>query len=249
MVCPGARIDSHDAAFCTDIGNTRLKWAQYAEPRPGAALLAQGRNFWRTSTSSPRVPGRFGRPATSWAAPWQMRSNAAFRNRWNCGTPPAMGGGQRSGSRPAQWLRPPHAPGRRPVGGHDRCLPPHARQGEPRPMVVVMVGTAVTVEAIDAEGKFLGGLILPGHGIMLRALESGTVGHMCPQARCAVPHQHQRCADQRRHLCHCRCGRTHGATRAQALRRRTLVLHDRRCGLEDGAEHVGAVRAGRQPYL
>ena len=32
-----------------------------------------------------------------------------------------------------------------------------------------MVGTAVTVEAIDASGKFLGGIILSGHGIMLRA--------------------------------------------------------------------------------
>ena len=49
-----------------------------------------------------------------------------------------------------------------------------------RPLVVVMVGTAVTVEAIDAEGRFLGGLILPGHGIMLRALESGTAGLHVP---------------------------------------------------------------------
>jgi type III pantothenate kinase len=47
-------------------------------------------------------------------------------------------------------------------------------------MVVVMVGTAVTVEAIDASGRFLGGLILPGHGIMLRALESGTAGLHVP---------------------------------------------------------------------
>ena len=53
-------------------------------------------------------------------------------------------------------------------------------QGAPRPMVVVMVGTAVTVEAIDVNGKFLGGLILPGHGIMLRALESGTAGLHVP---------------------------------------------------------------------
>jgi type III pantothenate kinase len=53
-------------------------------------------------------------------------------------------------------------------------------QGPARPMVLVMVGTAVTVEAIDAQGKFLGGLILPGHGIMLRALESGTAGLHVP---------------------------------------------------------------------
>ena len=50
----------------------------------------------------------------------------------------------------------------------------------PRPLIVVMVGTAVTVEAIDTEGRFLGGLILPGHGIMLRALESGTAGLRVP---------------------------------------------------------------------
>jgi len=43
-----------------------------------------------------------------------------------------------------------------------------------------MVGTAVTVEAISPDGRFLGGLILPGHGIMLRALESGTAGLRVP---------------------------------------------------------------------
>jgi type III pantothenate kinase len=63
------------------------------------------------------------------------------------------------------------------IGAHRRML---ARGGAPRPLVVVMVGTAVTVEAIDAEGRFLGGLILPGHGIMLRALESGTAGLHVP---------------------------------------------------------------------
>jgi type III pantothenate kinase len=52
--------------------------------------------------------------------------------------------------------------------------------GAARPMVVVMAGTAVTVEAVDASGKFLGGLILPGHGIMLRAIESGTAGLRVP---------------------------------------------------------------------
>ena len=31
-----------------DIGNTRLKWAQYAAPHPGAVLLAQGATFLET---------------------------------------------------------------------------------------------------------------------------------------------------------------------------------------------------------
>jgi type III pantothenate kinase len=62
------------------------------------------------------------------------------------------------------------------IGARHRML----EQGPARPMVVVMIGTAVTVEAVDAYGKFLGGLILPGHGIMLRALESGTAGLHVP---------------------------------------------------------------------
>jgi type III pantothenate kinase len=52
--------------------------------------------------------------------------------------------------------------------------------GPARPLVVVMVGTAVTVEAVDATGRLMGGFILPGHGIMLRALESGTAGLHVP---------------------------------------------------------------------
>jgi type III pantothenate kinase len=43
-----------------------------------------------------------------------------------------------------------------------------------------MVGTAVTVDALDAHGRFLGGLILPGHGIMLSALKGGTAGLHVP---------------------------------------------------------------------
>jgi type III pantothenate kinase len=43
-----------------------------------------------------------------------------------------------------------------------------------------MVGTAVTVDALDTDGRFLGGLILPGFGLMLRALEMGTAGLKAP---------------------------------------------------------------------
>lgn len=62
------------------------------------------------------------------------------------------------------------------IGARQRLL---AREPA-RPCILVMVGTAVTVEAIDGEGRFLGGIILPGHGIMLRALESGTAGLHVP---------------------------------------------------------------------
>jgi type III pantothenate kinase len=97
-------------------------------------------------------------------------------------------------------------------------------QGPARPLVVVMVGTAVTVEAIDAQGRFLGGLILPGHGIMLRALESGTAGLHAHGRGLHVSHQHQRRTDQRRHLRHCRCGGAHGATRDCPLRQEPACM-------------------------
>jgi type III pantothenate kinase len=51
---------------------------------------------------------------------------------------------------------------------------------DPPPVLAVMVGTAVTVDALDASGRFLGGLILPGFGLMYRALESGTAGLKVP---------------------------------------------------------------------
>ncbi len=62
------------------------------------------------------------------------------------------------------------------IGARHRLL----ARGLKKPCIVVMVGTAVTVEAIDGQGNFLGGIILPGHGIMLRALESGTAGLHVP---------------------------------------------------------------------
>jgi len=62
------------------------------------------------------------------------------------------------------------------IGARARLL----AAGRREPALVVMVGTAVTVDALDADGRFLGGLILPGHGIMLRALEAGTAGLRVP---------------------------------------------------------------------
>jgi type III pantothenate kinase len=42
--------------------------------------------------------------------------------------------------------------------------------------LVVNVGTAVTIDALSAEGQFLGGLILPGIELMASALSTGTAG-------------------------------------------------------------------------
>ena len=166
-----------------DIGNTRLKWALYATPHPHATLLAQGAEFleniekladgaWRKlpaplymlgcSVAGDAVKRRLQEQMEIWdvAPQWVVASEAEAGLRNGYDHPTRLGADR--------WVAM--------VGAYHRML----ATGTPRPMVVVMVGTAVTVEAIDASGKFLGGLILPGHGIMLRALESGTAGLHVP---------------------------------------------------------------------
>ncbi|MEW6512721.1 MAG: type III pantothenate kinase [Pseudomonadota bacterium] len=47
--------------------------------------------------------------------------------------------------------------------------------------LVVMAGTATTIDVLDADGKFRGGLILPGLDLMRKALARNTAG--LPEAR------------------------------------------------------------------
>ena len=49
-----------------------------------------------------------------------------------------------------------------------------AAAGAPRAQLVVMAGTALTVDALGADGHFLGGIIVPGLKLMHRALHGGT---------------------------------------------------------------------------
>jgi len=169
-----------------DVGNTRLKWALFEHARPGASILAQGAEFLD------HIDKLAEGPWSKLPAPKQMLgcvvAGEAIRRRveeqmelWDV---------------PPRWVVPSAAEAGLTNGydhptrlGADRWIAMigalarmHAQTaGEPpRPMVVVMVGTAVTVEAVNPEGHFLGGLILPGHGIMLRALESGTAGLRVP---------------------------------------------------------------------
>jgi type III pantothenate kinase len=44
----------------------------------------------------------------------------------------------------------------------------------PRPAMVVVCGTATTVDFMTGEGVFKGGVIMPGVGLMLRSLHEGT---------------------------------------------------------------------------
>ena len=166
-----------------DIGNTRLKWALYPSPRPGTQLLAQGAEFlenidklaegvWATLTHPTHILGSvvagdaIKRRAEEQLEIWDVTPQWVVASEAQAGLTNGYDHPSRLGA--DRWVAM--------IGAYHRML----AQGEPRPMVVVMVGTAVTVEAISPDGRFLGGFILPGHGIMLRAMESGTAGLHVP---------------------------------------------------------------------
>lgn len=53
--------------------------------------------------------------------------------------------------------------------------------------IVLSAGTAVTIDAVTAQGHFIGGVILPGAAIMAEALERGTAGLKRQSGRYHLP--------------------------------------------------------------
>ena len=173
-----------------DVGNTRLKWAQFASPQPGAALLAHGAVFletiddladkeWQSLAPPASVLGcivageAIRRRVEEQLELWDAAPRWVVPTREAAGVVNGYDHPNRLGA--DRWVAL--------VAARHRALAldPEA----PRPVVVVMVGTAVTVDAHDAAGRFLGGLILPGFGLMLKALEMGTAGLKAPTGEVA----------------------------------------------------------------
>jgi type III pantothenate kinase len=166
-----------------DVGNTRLKWALYDAPQPGAMLIAHGAEFlenidklaegpWNELPEPSHILGcivagdAIRRRVTAQLELWEAAPQWVVASPAEAGLTNGYDHPTRLGA--DRWVAM--------IGARHRML----ARCEKRPLVVVMVGTAVTVEAIDTDGKFLGGIIIPGHGIMLRALESGTAGLHVP---------------------------------------------------------------------
>lgn len=166
-----------------DVGNTRLKWALYEEPRWGARVLAHGVQFletiesliegdWQALPTPTHVLGcvvagdGVKRRVTEQLELWDVTPRWVVSSAAEAGLINGYDHPSRLGS--DRWVAM--------IGARQRLM----ERGQRKPCILVMVGTAVTVEAIDADGRFLGGIILPGHGIMLRALESGTAGLHVP---------------------------------------------------------------------
>ncbi|WP_088286538.1 type III pantothenate kinase [Ideonella sp. A 288] len=166
-----------------DIGNTRLKWARYASPQPGAVLLAHGAVFiehidslaeaeWKGQSAPHSMLGcnvagdAVRRRVEEQLELWDVEPRWVVSSAHACGVHNGYDHPSRLGT--DRFVAQ--------IGARHHVL----ARGPARPCLVVMIGTAVTVDAQDAEGRFLGGIILPGHGIMLRALEGGTAGLRVP---------------------------------------------------------------------
>ncbi len=171
-----------------DIGNTRLKWAQYERAAPGATLLAHGAVFletidqlaetdWKHLSAPTQVLGSvvagdaIKRRVQEQLELWDVEPRWVVPAVQECGLVNGYDHPSRLGA--DRWVAM--------VGARARVL----ASGPARPALVVMIGTAATVDAIDASGKFLGGCILPGFGLMLKALEMGTAGLKVPTGEIA----------------------------------------------------------------
>src|SRR5450631_1812641 len=144
-----------------DVGNTRLKWAHYAAPHPGAKLLEHGAVFletidslaetdWRALKAPASVLGcvvageGVKRRVEEQLELWDLEPSWVVTSQRACGVTNNYDHPSRLGV--DRWVAL--------IGARHRIL----ERGQARPILVVMVGTAVTVDALDVNGVFLGGL-------------------------------------------------------------------------------------------
>lgn len=163
--------------LCLDAGNTRLKWGLYSGgPHEGNRWLAQGAcehtAIDRLATALPMRPARviacnvagetvaagIARLAHALAVPLDWFKSSA-----------SAGGVSNGYDNPAQ------------LGADRWAALIGARALHTGSALVVMAGTATTIDTLDAAGVFRGGLILPGLDLMRRSLARNTAD--LPEAR------------------------------------------------------------------
>jgi type III pantothenate kinase len=152
--------------LCFDAGNSRLKWGI----ADSTGWQAQGALEWsrldELSAQAANWPPQIRSYLASVASP---EAEAALARALPADLPlarvpvTAAAGGVINGYDKPESL------------GVDRwCALIGARTLESRACLVVMAGTATTIDSLDADGRFLGGMILPGLGMMHHALFRGT---------------------------------------------------------------------------
>ena len=152
-----------------DAGNTRIKWALAGDDAPAGQWRASGAvahadidslaGDWHALGATTALVSNVAGPAVmarlEQAAPGVKLS--AFRSMLFCA-------GVRNGYRnPAQLGSDRFAAA---IGARHLC--------PGRAVIVATCGTATTVDALDADGVFVGGMILPGLGLMASSLARNT---------------------------------------------------------------------------
>jgi len=160
-------LESDPNYLLIDAGNTRIKWALYDRQAYVAKGVVETANVSALAAS---WPSRFASAIASNVA------GAAVQGELERACA-ARGTGLRTIVSQAQQLG--ITNGYREPGqlGTDRwaALIAAHRVG-PGHKLVVNAGTALTIDALTAEGRFLGGLIVPGPALMRRSLDRGTAG-------------------------------------------------------------------------
>ena len=156
-----------------DIGNTRMKWAVLRGQRmTRARAVAHDGVGARLRAAMRAVPGDVDRAVAVCVAGAGLERalGAAVRRRFGIGTTfvrsTRLAAGVRNGYRDVWRL------------GADRwvsLLAAHAIAGS-RPVLIASVGTALTLDLVDANGVHLGGAIAPGPRTMIDSLLVGTAG-------------------------------------------------------------------------
>lgn len=156
--------------LCLDSGNTRIKWGVH----DGHGWLAQGALLHAETAKLTRLLQQWPDCQQAWLA--NVAGEAAAQAIRQALGPLAaklhlLAAGPAAGGVINRYAQPEKL-------GVDRwCALIGARSlFANRPLLVVMAGTATTIDSLNAEGEFLGGLILPGISLMQDSLGRGTAG-------------------------------------------------------------------------
>lgn len=152
------------ARLLLDAGNTRLKWAVTTGENWQAYGAADYADLSAIAIGQPV-------PLTAYVASVTHRDNEARLRAWcdERGFPVRwLFSGETFGDVRNGYAEPASL-------GVDRWMALiSARARSAESVLVVSAGTAVTIDALSAQGDFLGGLILPGMALMRAALAQGT---------------------------------------------------------------------------
>lgn len=157
--------------LCLDAGNTRVKWGVAHQDAPVGVWLAHGACGHADVQALAALPPQFPQVNAVWLsnvagagveaairtalAPWQTRIHLARSEAVACGV--------------NNTYRQPDT-----LGVDRWCALLAVWQQQQRAALVVSLGTATTVDALDDAGRFLGGMILPGMTLMRQSLAERT---------------------------------------------------------------------------